>query len=206
LEKRRFPLFQALILTVFLAGLPIGSWYYLREGYNYRKALLEDLSKLGSLPTGNITNTRDSLISLESLQGKALLFGRLSAPDTGSVKVILRLADQFAESQGLTFLLLTDSVSATQLWHDHFAGYTPRYPGLFILIDTNNPQNSPIITQLKPQWIADNTLAVADKNGIIRRTYLSTNPPDRQRLVEHLAILIPSKSTPKPIVVREIEK
>jgi hypothetical protein len=206
LKKRTIPLLQALILTVFLAGLPIGSWYYLREGYNYRKTLLNDLSDLGSLPASSLSNARDSSISVESLKGKALLLIPIRAEDTTTAQLITSLADQFAESKGLSFLLIGNTTPAAQQWADYFSDYDARYPGLFIHLPADHPINTATLNTWNRQWLTHKAVAIVDVNSVVRRSYKISDNQDLQRLVEHLAILIPGKSTPKPVIVRETEK
>jgi hypothetical protein len=206
LKTRTIPLLQALILTVFLAGLPIGSWYYLREGYNYRKTLLNDLSDLGSLPASQLSNVRDSLISVESLNGKALLLVPIRTEDTTTAQLIIRLADQFAESKGLSFLLIGNTTPAAQQWADYFSDYDTRYPGLFIHLSADHPINTATLNTWNRQWLTHKAVAIVDVNSVVRRSYQTSDNQDLQRLVEHLAILIPGKSTPKPVIVRETEK
>ena len=43
--KRSGKIFTAIMLFMFLVGLPIGSYIYLKKGYDYQKAAMRDLRK-----------------------------------------------------------------------------------------------------------------------------------------------------------------
>jgi len=50
-------IFRTIAITIFLAGFPMVSWYYLNEGYKYRIAIIKELDQnLGAVPSFKLAN------------------------------------------------------------------------------------------------------------------------------------------------------
>lgn len=203
---KRKKILQTLALLLFLAGLPIGSWYYLSEGYNYRKALLDDLGQLGQIPQATLIDARDSIISTESLRGKALVIGALNTGDPEATRAIRGLSDQFAESRAVVFALFGSDAESARQMADAFRDMEASYPGMFLFLAADNPENQAVLSALPFPEKQGRYVALADTSLALRRVYDLGNPAEVKRLVEHLVIIIPGKRTPKPVLVRETEK
>jgi len=197
---------QALILTLFLIGLPLGSWYYLREGYNYRRALLDDLGQMGQVPPVTATDIRDSLIGFEDLRGKALVLAPLSPTDTLALRILHNISDQFAESRAVVFAFLSKDKEETLRVEADFREQIGQYPGMFFFLPGGSPAVESLLQALPFPEKRGSFVVLADTSHAIRRVYDLGSEKDVRRLVEHLTVVIPGKRTAKPIVVREIEK
>lgn len=194
---------QTIALLLLLAVLPIGSWYYLREGYRYRKALLDDLQQLGQIPDLAVLNAQDSLIRLHDFKGKVVVLGMLKPEDEASFKVLQSVGQQFAESGYAHILLMSEDAEQARQWQSQLADapngalFTP------LSMHTASPQTLPEALPKGMQW---GMAALADTSLTIRRLYRLNQPEDQKRLVEHLATVIPPKRSPKPVVKRTVEK
>lgn len=202
----RKKILQTLALLLFLVGLPLGSWYYLREGYNYRKALLDDLGQMGQVPQMSATDIRDSLISMENLRGKVLVLGAIAVGDQTAIEAIRGLSDQFAESRAVVFALFGNDAEATRQLGEAYRKQEEAYPGMFLFFPGGNPESASLLESLPFPEGRGRYVALADTSHTIRRVYDLGSPAEVKRLVEHLTIVIPGKRTPKPVVKREIEK
>ncbi len=191
---------------LFLVGLPLGSWYYLREGYQYRKALLDDLRQLGKVAPVEVTDVRDSLVAFGALQGKVLVVGPVDPDNATAVQALQGLSDQFGESGAVAFALIGKNPSAAGQLEDLFAGQEEKHPGMYFFIPANAAGADALLQSLSFSEWNGHTVALADTSLMIRRTYDLTLGEDVKRLVEHLTIVIPSKRTPKPVVKRAPEK
>ncbi len=194
---------QTIALLLLLAVLPIGSWYYLREGYRYRKALLDDLQQLGQLPDVAVPNAQDSLVRLHDFRGKVVLLGMLKPEDEASFKVLQRVGQQFEESGYVHILLMGEDASKAKQWQAQLAAVPNRASFTSLAMNTASAQILPDALPESMQW---GMAALADTSLTIRRVYRLDQPEDQKRLVEHLATVIPPKRSPKPVVKRTVEK
>ncbi len=191
---------------LFLVGLPLGSWYYLREGYIYRKALLDDLRQLGQIPAVEVMGTGDTLVSFETLKGKALVIGPVDAEDAGLLKALRSIGDQFAESGAVVFALFGKDAAAAGQLEDAFREPRSRNPDMFLFFAGDTPDAGAMLSALPLQHQGGHSVVLADTDLVVRRAYDLTQQEEIRRLVEHLTIVIPSKRTPKPVVKRQTER
>ncbi len=194
---------QTASLLLLLAILPIGSWYYLQEGYRYRKALLDDLQQLGQIPDLAVPNAQDSLVRLHDFRGKVLVLGMLKPEDEASFKVLRSVGQQFAESGYTHILLMSEDADQARQWQAQLINTSGETLFTLLSMHTASAQKLPDALPQGMQW---GMVALADTSLTIRRLYHLNQPEDQKRLVEHLAIVIPPKRSPKPEVKRTVEK
>ncbi len=192
---------QTLVLLLLLAGLPIGSWYYLREGYNYRKTIMDQLQTLGQLPSVELPDHRDSLIRFTDFRGKALVVADIKAGDDAALETLRNIGDQFAESSAVCIAVLSPDAAAMQA---PFQSASEMHPGLFHVLQTESAQAEQLRKALP--FTGQANVALADTSLVVRQVYDLNNAQDIRRLIEHLVIVIPSKRTPKPVLKRPTEK
>ncbi|MEM7573747.1 MAG: hypothetical protein AAF433_12630 [Bacteroidota bacterium] len=132
--------FGYLILTAVLAGFPMVSYFYLKGGYNYRKAAIEMMEDHGKMPSlQGMERVRGQLP--DSLRGNMVVVGWLSpsTPQAATVygRVLDSLYDQFADSPHLYFTTIVDS-SMTEASIDKW------------LADFGLPQEDPMLSIIRP--------------------------------------------------------
>lgn len=194
---------QTLLLLLLLVGLPLGSWYYLREGYNYRKTIMDQLQNLGSLPAVELPDHRDSLIRFAGFKGKALVVADVKTGDDAALEALRNIGDQFAESRAVSIAVLAPDSSAAAM-QAPFQSAAELQPGLFHVLKNGSAQAEQLRKNLP--FSGRSNVALADTSLVVRQVYDLSNAQDIRRLVEHLVIVIPSKRTPKPVLKRPTEK
>lgn len=195
-------IWQTLALLLFLVGLPLGSWYYLREGYNFRKALFDDLRDLGQVPPIGLTDSRDSLIRLDEIADKVLILSELGSEDTLSMRLLHGVADQFAPSGAVVFALFGKDSLATAALQHYFRDQTETHPDMFLFFSGGEE----LLQALPLPERNGRHAALADTAHTLRRVYDLHAAGEVNRLVEQLTIVIPGKRTAKPTLKRSAEK
>lgn len=195
-------IWQTLALLLFLVGLPLGSWYYLREGYNFRKALFDDLQNLGQTPAAGLVDVRDSLIRLNEIADKVLILSELGSGDTLSMRLLHGVADQFGPSQAVVFALFGKDSAATLALQNYFREQSETYPDMFLYFSGGEE----VLQALPLPQRNGRYVALADTAHTLRRVYDLHEKGEVNRLVEHLTIVIPGKRSAKPILKRSAEK
>jgi hypothetical protein len=203
---KHFKIWQTLALLVFLVGMPLGSWYYLREGYQYRKSILDDLRQLGELPGLPASDFRDTLLNDGVIGDKVLVVAKVDDTNAPITKVLGGLSDQFAESRMVSFVLICPDSEKAALLLDVFEKSAHYRSDLFILIAASDSSVNEFIGALPDEIQSGQSVLLADANRQIRRLYRVEEKSELKRLVEHIAIVIPAKRSPKPVLKREIEK
>jgi len=196
-------IFQTLVLSFIFIVLPAGSWYYLNEGYNYRKALLEELDQdLGKIPAFELKNQNDKVITNKLLNGKLVIANFLSLPEATNqqqlIKDLARVQDQFDKRDDIVFLTFTKANTTEQIsnyfqqlqvkrnknqWH-FLTGVDADMNALAAKFDLpNNFQKG----------YADNaTLIIADTSSTIRYAYDFREEAAIKKLIEHIATMMPT--------------
>lgn len=159
-----------------LFGLPAGSWYFLKDGFNWRKAKLVELAPKGRfLDTYNFTS-----------EDKAKIFEQTTYKTTlvklneDLEKDDLALIDQFKKSRTFLFLVLSDHL----ITHEEFSSKQPlRYI------------NASTIKTKDNQFRNANYMLI-DTGGIIRQYYEGTDRETLTSIVEDIAVVLPRKITP----------
>ena len=172
LESKRLSVKHLKTVGVFvvLFGLPLGSWYYLNSGFEYRKASLEQLSPKDSLSNSNFLyqwKYRDSLISI--LEGKTTCL--FNGSDYSFVE---KYVDQYKDAPSFQTIIFG---SASDVESDFIS-------------------NGDVIYFNRPAPIFENNaiIALIDEDGYVRNYYIE-NVNDLTKLIEHTAIVLPRKVT-----------
>ncbi len=71
--KDKESIFTTLILTFFLAGLPLGSFFYLKSGLNFFRENMSNLEPKGTALNFTATDQNGNTLSLEDMKGKVYL-------------------------------------------------------------------------------------------------------------------------------------
>ncbi len=218
-KKRNNKILQTIALLLFLVGLPLGSWYYLQRGLDYRLDAMEELKTYGEAPDFELTTADDSLLTKGDLRGKLVVAAFLTTaekerPDRYG-EVLSKLLDQFGEGNNFKMLVHgTDTLADTPRALLRFAAthrltdedvchfLPPELPAFEKLAREGYRLPLDAGTELR-----DNPyLALADSSLTIRNYYDITEESQVRRLVEHIAMIIPRAPERDLVFKREKEK
>lgn len=208
---------QAIALSFFFIVLPLGSYYYLSTGVDYRKSNLEELGDYGQLPAFNWRTQSGDLLTNEDLHGKLVVLHFTKVEDIAAqaikLKQIARLYDQFQSSGKVVFL--SSVVDADSSHRAMIQEYAAKY-GMdeqkhwYVLHDEAGnlstwqgqfPQPS------DKNMGFDSYAALIDTNQVVRNFYALQEEKQVAKLAAHIALIIPQEKSREDIVFkREKEK
>lgn len=191
----------AAALFLILVGLPAVSWIYLREGFNWRKTAVAELGSYGKIRGAYIIwqdGTKEDL--LKSKVVVLHVFGE--NPDlTDANKTIIdtgeRLFNQFGKNEHFRLAMVAQNGTA------EFRSYAQTRPsadyatwvwtggvGSWNTIIANGHDMFCRAEGYSP--IAE-YYALADTSGVIRRYYNALDDKQVERMVQHVALLLPNQ-------------
>lgn len=214
-KNRARGIFQIIMLALFLVGLPLGSYIYLKKGYEYQKAAMSELSKDHQLP--NLAQWQVVAGALpDTLSDKMYLVGFLNPDRPESIALygdaLARLHEQFDTPKNIKMItLLTEGDSA---WVAAFEDkYQLEDPQQLIYLQPKLAEQFGLtatafgMTEEEVSGLALlPAIAMVDDSLYVRRIYQVNQEEELKRLVEQTAILLPERSRPKPVLKRETEK
>lgn len=171
-------------LLLLLVVLPLVSWYYLSQGYDYQiqaRSELKDYGKWSLLDAGLDT------------MGYTIVFNRLDENTTSNSKfteTLNQLIDQFGERSDFFIGLLDDENISSSLHFDDSSK---------VIFFASNEFEA-------DQVILANKFYLADRNGIIRNIYNCNQIEEIKRMVEHIALILPQQPSSDIFYVPEAEK
>lgn len=165
--------FNSIILVFVLIGLPLGSYLYLRQGFTFRKNLIDDLKT--SLPLKE---------SLKENGGPVLVKGRCTVIALNENKdQQLNLFDQFKDAQGFQMVGNIDTtVVMPYLLKKQQMADVKSIRNYFQL-------DSSVFNSLKITYPGSNYL-ILDTLGMLRYKYAG-NENDMKKLAGHITVLLP---------------
>ena len=205
---------QLAILVLFIIFMPLGSWYYLQSGFNYHGDLMSELKDYGKVPEFALkTQDNDTLTNLD-LDGKfavASFYNDESTSAALSMDYARRILGQFKSQKDLIFLFhslkpedaaalkaraekeeLTEkrayflSGDEDQITRILTSGY--RMP---LLDEKKEDGTIPFQTNVSTIPSAYSYFILIDASMTIRNYYDINDQSSMDRLVEHLAIILP---------------
>jgi hypothetical protein len=199
-------------LLLLLVGLPLGSFYYLKKGADYRRAALAEFNDYGPMPE----LARYDLVAgklPDSLRGNMFVLAWLAETDAeviGSYAESWRkLGDQFLASPHIYFVsLVQDSALAQRVIQENgLAPYTAIQPFLR-LSESAFYQTAERIQLPLSEYDAPGTkpiVALADSSLTVRNFYDLTQEDEVRRLVNHIALFIPLPAEKDILIDRDKE-
>lgn len=189
----------AAALFLILVGLPAVSWLYLRGGFNWRKEAVAELANYGKIRGAYIIwpdGTRDDM--LKSKVVVLHIFGE--NPDlTDANREILdtceKLFNQFGKNSTFRMALISEGGTAEfRSYHqkmsssDHVAWTWTGGLGSWRTVILNGYESFCLAEGIDPDR---EYYALADTSGTIRRFYDALDKKQVDRMVQHIAILLP---------------
>lgn len=105
--------FSGLLLLLVL--LPMGSWFYLRSGLDYRAQAFKELQDIAALPDFELENYNDSTIRMARFEDQLVVGHFFNAPNKERyAQQLSKLYEQFDDRQDIYFLSFQAGQSAAQ--------------------------------------------------------------------------------------------
>ena len=197
--------FRVLIAILILAGLPLISWYVLRQGFDYHKSALEELKDLGKVSPALLTDSPAQKI----LSQKLSIAGRIHPQNQEDIlTVFTKLNQQFESSGDAVFLIFYPSQYTAVQIQSMQRQYDLTVKNSVIFIPDTLAQNAYNLHTHCSDWPEQpcSVLAVADTSATIRQYYNLQEEGRLKRLIEHVAIILPRDPPRKPELRRQREK
>lgn len=191
MNTRNFTLF---IILALLLLFPLISYYYLKEGTNYRAIALNELKESVKLNQFNIKIDSSNWLSNDSIIGKVTLFVYLTNDTTQSDK-IETLFDQFKDRKEFSLVLFQDFPIDYNFKNLKSEAKFYQIPNSIENLNYFIPADSSIPS-----------MQLIDVKNNIRKSYNDFSKSTFQDLVKHITVLLPLTPTPKPILNRDKEK
>ena len=211
---------QVIALVLLLIVLPLGSWLYLKKGFNYQKEALAELKDYGQLPMFFAKDNFSRPLGTDQLKNKLTLINYFSnTPQSNDrLKTMLSLHEQFDDREGVVFLNIglnpsaqLDSqiplVDSNQFFVLNTSGEQPLFLGKEIgypLFEGYTPGDSLSMNPVTPEDLKDYPfLVLIDIKGRIRNFYPYENKERIKRIVEHIALTMPRVIEPDAEVIMD---
>ncbi len=207
---------QLLTISLFIIGFPLGSWYYLNKGYDYRMAIIAELDQqLGTAPDFQLINQRGEMISQENMPKNAVITNFVDLAEIDKSKaymdLLYKIQDQFDKKDDILFYTYIKAASpeAVKNYCDdlnikvdkqwHFLTGASAEMDQFI-------QAFPFPAGTNKTYAGNPVIAIADTSSVIRYFYDMNEPKNSSKLIEHIANLMPQAAPEEARMKRELEK
>ncbi len=173
---------RTIAILLLLFGLPAGSWYFLKDGLNWRKGKMETLKPKERFLEVYDFSDQDKTQIFEELSHRTAII-KLNSDIT---KDDMRIIDQFDDVPTFMFFVISKNVRIA----DQFGSKVAlRYIKPSSISSKNFEYNS-------AQYV------IVDTSGYIRNFYPWDMEDKMKNIVEDIAVILPRKVTPD-IVVKE---
>lgn len=207
-------IFTALALLLLLVVFPLGSYIYLKKGYDYHKEAIKDLRKTHRMTTSGQLELLDGEVAEGEMMGSMYLLGVL--PQSANPQfprygeILVRLHDQFDESENLQIWSVFEQQDSTFAANFQLNHELPNDSTQLLYWTAAERGWDSFVAQLglleeERATLSEGAFVLVDDSLYVRRAYALTDDEQVRQLVERTAILIPERGKPKPEVVRQQE-
>ncbi len=213
---------QGILLMLLLVALPLGSWLYLKKGFNYQKEAIGELKQYGNMPKFVTKDLFGRTFSSDDIRGKLVLLNYFSQTKESQdrMKTVTDLHEQFDDALGVVFLNIginSDAhksipnelvaLDSNQVYFIPTNGEQPLFLGKEIqypLFENYTPGDSLSFNPITPEDLPDFPFfVIIDKSGMVKNYYPYDNPERIKRIVEHIALTMPRTIEPDPEIILE---
>lgn len=201
-------------LLLLLVVLPLGSWYYLQTGLNYRMEAINEMKDIAPLSTFELMNYNDTLVTMAPFEDQ-LVIGHFytGSNEEAYFGLLKRMKAQFDERQDVFFLTFREGedVGARAASAQLLLDYGLEDPGQFFFLHGAAGEVADLAASTKlaivesGQLVDNNQLFFAD-SAMIRGHYDMTNDEDLKLLIKHITLNLHPVEEPDIIFERETEK
>lgn len=165
--------FNSIILVFVLIGLPLGSYLYLRQGFTFRKNLIDDL-KTSTPLKGTLTENGAAV----KVNGRCTVIAL-----TENQKQQLSLFDQFKDAKGFQLAGKMDTTLVMPYLLKKQQSVDSKNIRNYFQLDSN------VLSTLKQAYPTSKYL-ILDTLGKMRYSY-TDNENDLKKLAGHITVLLP---------------
>lgn len=216
-EKRNKGLiFQFIMLMALLAITPIGTYFWMRGGVDYRAERLAELKDFGQVGNFKAVDAKGMPFDTTNISGKMALVTFMPEDKAEAKKLMERIElveyqmeEQLDQRKDMLFLFYTTSSDLLTYSRDLMAKENDK----FVFVNVTPAEMNRIKAesyQLKnAAELGVNSqypLALADLSSTIRHYYDPMKNADMGRLVEHMAMILPQDKDKDIVFRRESEK
>ncbi|MFK7935114.1 MAG: hypothetical protein AB8G22_16500 [Saprospiraceae bacterium] len=188
----------------------MGSFYYLRKGFNYQKAAWAELQDRAVVPSFKLQDLRGNMIASDSLANKIVVANFVSYEDLKDSKLwnarLANLSGQFhdrEEFEMISYLIDKDSLAASER-ATLLENYELRNPNQWHVLYGNSQQ----VRQLAEQFQFPNEdepyFALVD-TMMIKNYYRADQSEDFAKMAQHISLILPREETKDIILERDKE-
>ncbi|MEZ5059530.1 MAG: hypothetical protein R2879_21055 [Saprospiraceae bacterium] len=178
-------IFITLVLFGFLVILPVGSWFYLKKGADFRMAQLEELKTKATLDFDAFKANYGNALPNDSFTNRAILIGKAENEDLEQLKgQLTNLEEQYAGSELINIVLFSTNETVRD-----WAKEGGDFPKIYFVEENFN--SSLILNPIDQEVPNDFSWALIDNKGAVRNYYSADDFTD---LIVQTAIILP---TPK---------
>lgn len=199
----------------FIVIIPLGSYYYLKRGYDYRKDAMKKMQNLGPLPTMDFTTVDGRKVVADSLQGRMVIASAFSLKNEAEAEqfaeLISKLYDQFEETGRL--VLLSFGIDPQYDQASAISSFATKYglanKPLMYWIPADSSGMDKVIDHLYfPSSSSDSYpyFALSDTSQTVQNHYSIEDMDAIREMVTHTAMFLPLKPRKRVVFKRETEK
>lgn len=175
---------QFIALSIILIGFPLGSWYYLNEGYKERKGALDQMKYEIPLPEFKTTSQK-GMLSKADLQGGYAVLGKVErfSKDNPVIQESEGLFEEFGSSMKMTMLTYIEEYDSTVI-SDYLESVTKDTLSRWYFI-SGNPDFDEVFEAKSKKH-----LALIDTFGVVRNYYDTNNSMEIAEMAKHMAMFV----------------
>jgi hypothetical protein len=190
---------QTLALLLFLVILPLGSWYYLKRGADYRIEMIQELGEYAQLSYPNLVEQLGDDWPPEDWQTQVGVWAFL--PEDEKLQgqfghYLAELTDQFEEKrEQVRFFLIPASagVNAEGFLNRSELSNLTHVPVVLPAKDAQRLAMEEFQLPLEDIGFERNPYIALTDSLTVKRYYDVREPQDMARLVEHIVFLVPAE-------------
>ncbi len=192
----RMDIVQLVGLSLLLIALPLGSWYYLQTGLDYRLQAFQELQDIAPLPAFEMENFDDSIVRFERFEDQ-LVVGHFfnERNEAAFAENLAKLHEQFDERSDIYFLAFrnegaTSAAAARQLLKetgtlDEDQVFMPAAEEATLRRMAERIQ---LPLEENGASLMDNSLLFFADSAMVRGFYDLQKPEDMRRLIKHITL------------------
>jgi len=175
---------QFLALGIILIGFPLGSWYYLNEGYKERKGAIDQMKYEIPLPEFQMASQK-GILSKSDLQGGYAVLGKIDrfSKEDPIIQESEGLFEEFGSSMKMAILTYVEEYDSSAI-NNYLASVTKDTLSQWYFI-SGQPDFENIF---KKQ--SNKHLALIDTFGVVRNYYDANNSTEIAEMAKHIAMFV----------------
>ena len=197
-------------LFLLLVVLPIGSWYYLQRGLDYRLEARAELQPLADLPAFELLNYDSQAITADRFKDYLMVgYFHSGAPNEAYLQVLNKLYDQYDEREDVFFFSFTpDSTQTISVEQLEGLGLRDSSQVYFLQGDRVEAMLSAINPPLAERGmdLANISLLFFSDSSVVKGYYDFNRAEELKKLVKHITLNLHPVEEKDIIFEREREK